>query len=68
MKALLVFLFVVLSGFVMRTRCSYDFGGCDVHAHYHSASNNTYWTAACDDGSVYNGAIGGNEIPAICGI
>ncbi len=47
--------------------CSHDDGDCRVVATYSAADNKTYWTAACSDAFVGNGAMGGNSIPGICG-
>jgi|GEM_PF-4018120 len=60
-------LFVFLgSGFSLLPTCFSNEGGCSIRATYYSSMNTTYWTAACDDGFVTNGALGGDATSYIC--
>ena len=67
MRHLFAVFFLLMSGFIMRPDCMYDDGDCMVSATYYSSSNTTYWSAACGDGYVGNGAVGGNATSGICG-
>ena len=64
---LILTVLVMLNIFVgMGASCSSNHGECSLRATYHSSTDTTYWTAACEDGSVFNGAIGGNETASLC--
>ena len=66
MRNIIALFALVYSGFVLLPQCYSDDGDCVMMATYYSHMNTTYWTAACMDGTVVNGAIGGNTIPDIC--
>ena len=67
MRFILVLIALISSASMGVPTCFSDWGNCDVMASYYESTNTTYWTAACTDGSVFNGAIGGNELDGICG-
>ena len=53
---------------VMRPECIAKDSECTLYATYWESTNTTYWAAVCTDGIVINGALGGNNIPAICNV
>ena len=67
MRSFLVLFVFLGSGFSMLPTCYSNEGDCSIRATYYSSTNTTYWTAACNDGFVANGALGGNATSYICG-
>lgn len=66
MRSLIVLFVFLNTGFVAGSSCYSDDGDCAVSATYYASTDTTYWAAACEDGSVFNGAVGGNEVDSLC--
>lgn len=66
MRSLIVLFVLISNGFVAGPSCYSDDGECIIGASYDSSMDTTYWTVACEDGFVFNGAIGGNEVDSLC--